>query len=91
MEAYDVTDCVDIMTDDTEFVNSNCKLCIISLPEASSSRYGFINMCMQYTQDLVPMKVCSYSILLYVLLECFLIHHSTSDQASHLAESGKQL
>ena len=48
VEAYDVTDCVDIMTDDTEFVNSNCKLCVISLPEALSSRYGFINMCMQY-------------------------------------------
>ena len=36
---------VDVMSNSAEFVNSDCKICVISLPEAASLRYEFISMC----------------------------------------------
>ena len=36
---------VDVMSNNAEFVNSDCKICVISLPEAASLRYEFISVC----------------------------------------------
>ena len=51
--------CVDIMSNDAEFVNSDCKICVISLPETPSLRYEFICVCVCVCVC-VCMCVCVY-------------------------------
>ena len=60
--------CVDVMSNDAEFVNSDCKICVISLPETPSLRYEFISVC-------VRTCVCEYvSVCVYVYMIVMCVH-----------------